>query len=285
MFVHVRCGFATTLTMFLGQLSLSTRLRRIFYCLAVTLLSTRAVHGQTPVAIPGSAPSAVSTNARPVLSPEQITAKLAELRSKAEKGDPVSQNILGDLYNQGRVVKEDLAEAAKWYRKSAEQGFPPGQFNLGLVYENGEGIPKDPKTAIKWYRKAAKKGFVPAEYNLGLMLLKGIGEKKDLSQGAQWIKKAAEGNDTLAQIALAGLYLNGEGFPVDKIEALAWLNLAAQNPKYNSDSVQITYQDIQKSLSPNQISDARDRSKVLSEEMGKRLQVQEKWSPAVSPSK
>jgi len=283
--VHPKDEFATTLGMFLGHLIPSMRLWRVFSRLTVAVLFAQSTHGQSPAAAPSPVPSAVSTNARPRLTAEQLASKLAELRSKAEKGDPVSQNILGDLYGQGQVVKADLAEAAKWYRKSAEQGYPPGQFNLGLVYENGEGIPKDPKTAIKWYRKAAKKGFVPAEYNLGLMLLKGIGEKKDLSQGAQWIKKAAEGNDTLAQIALAGLYLNGEGFPVDKIEALAWLNLAAQNPKYISDSVQMTYQDIQKSLSPNQISDARDRSKVLSEEMGKRLKVQEKWRPAASPSK
>ena len=271
--------------MFLGYSSPSTWHRRVFSCLGVMLLSAHAALGQGSTVAPTSVPSVVSTNTTTRLTPEQVAARLTELRSKAEKGDPISQNILGDLYGQGRAVKADLGEAVKWYRKSAEQGFPPGQFNLALVYENGEGVPKDPNAAVKWYRKAAKKGYVPAEYNLGLMLLKGIGDKKDVSQGAQWIKKAAEGNDTLAQVALAGLYLNGEGFPMDKVEALAWLNLVMRNPNYINDSIQMNYQGIQKSLLPNQIVEARDRSKILAEEIGKRLQAQEKIHSGVHPSK
>lgn len=271
--------------MFLGHLIPSMRRWHVFSCLTIAVLFAQATHGQSATAAPGSAPPVGSTNARPRLTQEQLTAKLAELRSKAEKGDPVSQNILGDLYGQGQVVKADLVEATKWYRKAAEQGYPRGQFNLGLVYENGEGVPKDPDTAIKWYRKAAKKGYVPAEYNLGLMLLKGTGGKKDVSQGAQWIKKAAEGNDPLAQVALAGLYLHGEGFPADKIEAFAWLHLAAQNPNYNKEAIQMTYQEMQKDLVPNQLKEARERSKALAEEMDKRLRGQEKMRAAVPPSK
>lgn len=268
--------------MFLGHLSLSARLWRVFSCLAITVGSTQATEGQWSAGASTSVPSVISVNASPGLTPEQIAASLAELRAKAEKGDPVSQNRLGDLYGQGLVVKADVVEATKWYRKSAEMGYPPGEFNFGLACRNGEGMPQDYPAALNWYRKAAKAGFVPAQYNLGLMLLKGEGGKKDTRQGAQWIKKAAEHDDALAQVAIAGLYLNGEGFPVDKVEAFAWLSLVAQNPAYTKDAIQLTYQDLQKSLTPYEHAEALDRSKVIFQEIGKRLKTEKKHSTASS---
>lgn len=283
--MHLECEFAKTLNMFLGHLIPSIRRGPVFSCLTVALLFAQSTHGQSPNAVPSSLPSVPTTNTHSRLTSEQVAAKLAELRAKAERGDPVSQNRLGDLLGQGQIVKTDLAEAAKWYRKSAEQGYSPGQFNLGVVYENGEGVSKDPHAAVKWYRKAAKKGYVPAEYNLGLMLLKGNGGKKDVSEGCQWIKKAAEENDPLAQVALAGLYLNGDGFPIDKVEAFAWLHLVSQNSTYNKESIQITCQEIQRNLLPNQLEQGLDRSRRLAEEIAQRLEAQRNRRPGVTPPK
>ena len=42
----------------------------------------------------------------------------------------------------------------------AEKGNAPAQFNLGLMYDNGRGVPKDEAEAVKWYRKAADQGDV-----------------------------------------------------------------------------------------------------------------------------
>ena len=40
----------------------------------------------------------------------------------AAKGSSTAQSNLGWLYEQGRGVAKDYAEARKWYRMAAEQG-------------------------------------------------------------------------------------------------------------------------------------------------------------------
>ncbi|HHF3737183.1 TPA: tetratricopeptide repeat protein, partial [Haemophilus influenzae] len=55
----------------------------------------------------------------------------------AEQGDVKAQYNLGNMYVNGRGVKQDGFEAVKWYRKAAEQGLANAQFNLGVMYYEG----------------------------------------------------------------------------------------------------------------------------------------------------
>ena len=73
------------------------------------------------------------------------------------------------MYDEGRGVTQDYAEAAKWYRKAAEQGDTDAQYNLGVMYDNGRGVTQDYAEAAKWYRKGAEQGYADAQYNLGMM--------------------------------------------------------------------------------------------------------------------
>jgi TPR repeat protein len=41
---------------------------------------------------------------------------------RAEKGDAKAQFVLGLKYDTGTGVRQDYAEAAKWYRKAKDQG-------------------------------------------------------------------------------------------------------------------------------------------------------------------
>jgi len=56
------------------------------------------------------------------------------------------------MYENGSGVKQDYAEAAKWYRKAAERGDARAQYNLGFMYLNGTGVPQDYAEAEKWYK-------------------------------------------------------------------------------------------------------------------------------------
>ena len=78
-----------------------------------------------------------------------------DTKTAAERGDADAQVSLGFCYYFGKGVKQDDAEALKWYRKAAEQGHTTGQINLGNRYANGEGVEKDYAEAVKWLRKAA----------------------------------------------------------------------------------------------------------------------------------
>ena len=47
-----------------------------------------------------------------------------ETLQAAERGDAQAQFNLGVMYDKGRGVSQDDAEAFKWYRQAAERGLP-----------------------------------------------------------------------------------------------------------------------------------------------------------------
>ena len=95
------------------------------------------------------------------------------------------------MYDYGRGVPQDTAEAAKWYRLAANQGDANAQYNLGATYENGRGVPQDYAEAVKWYRLAADQGLALAQYRLGVMYGTGQGVPQDYVQAHKWLNLAA----------------------------------------------------------------------------------------------
>jgi TPR repeat protein len=59
------------------------------------------------------------------------------------------------MYNSGRGVSLDYAEAVKWFRLSAGQGYAFAQTTLGNMYRDGRGVPQDFAMAHMWYNLAA----------------------------------------------------------------------------------------------------------------------------------
>jgi hypothetical protein len=87
------------------------------------------------------------------------TAALALWTPLASKGDGDAQYALGDLYHLGHGVKQDDAEAARWYLKAANHNIAEAQYALGTVYAQGRGVPRDYVAAYMWYALATASGF------------------------------------------------------------------------------------------------------------------------------
>lgn len=118
------------------------------------------------------------------------------LKESAIMGDPEAQFMLGRMFYEGQIFKQDYVEAVKWYRKSAEQGNNWGLIFLGEMYEKGEGVEKDFAEAINLYSKAANQGNKLAQFYLGGMY-HNIGDKvkaKELFKKSckQGLKEACE---------------------------------------------------------------------------------------------
>ena len=86
------------------------------------------------------------------------------------------------MYDIGRGVPEDDAEAVRWYRRAAEQGHAGAQYFLGLMYDYGLGVPLDDAEAVIWYRLAAEQGDASAQNNLGVMYGTGEGVPQDAAR-------------------------------------------------------------------------------------------------------
>jgi hypothetical protein len=135
----------------------------------------------------------------------------AEIRRAAEKGDMYAQLMYGALFEDGAGgVKQDLAQAMRWYLKAARQGYPKAQHNLALLYEDGKGVPQDYAQAAIWYKKAAQAGFSEAQNNLAVLYILGNGVEADRAQAESLLRQAVAQGNPNARRNLEML-VNGEG--------------------------------------------------------------------------
>ena len=157
-------------------------------------------------------------------------------RRAAEQGHASGQNNLGFMYQNGRGVARDDAEAVRWYRRAAEQGHASGQFNLGFMYENGRGVARDDAEAVRWYRRAAEQGHASGQSNLGFMYQNGRGVARDDAEAVRWYRRAAEQGEAGGQTNLGFMYQNGRGVARDDAEAVRWYRRAAEQGKAGGQS-------------------------------------------------
>ena len=82
------------------------------------------------------------------------SAALAELKSRAESGDPDSQFRLAVAHYTAEGIDQDYTKSADWYRKAAEQGHARAANKLGGMYLKGRGVEKNQELAISWFKRA-----------------------------------------------------------------------------------------------------------------------------------
>ncbi len=100
-------------------------------------------------------------------------------------------------------------------RKAAEQGLTDAQYNLGVMYDKGKGVTRNYAQAVAWYRKAAEQGIDRAQYNLGLMYYKGKGVTQDYKEAEAWYEERATYHEYNGAYGLSDQFINDvlEGDP------------------------------------------------------------------------
>lgn len=188
---------------------------------------------------------------------------LAALRQAAKKGDAAARFGLGQAYERGEGVRQNLKEAALWYarasqdghaeaklnlgkmfdagrgvkqdrslafthfRQAAEQGLPEAQFLVGRMYQDGNGVTASRTIALAWYRQAAEGGYAAAQYMMGRFFVEGEEVEQDIGEAMRWYERAAAQGLPAAQAAMGLAYEMGCGVTADRREALRWYGLAA----------------------------------------------------------
>ena len=117
------------------------------------------------------------------------------LVQKAASGNVKAQCALGRIYANGLGVRQDYAEALRWYRAAAEKGYAEAEDKLGFLYDFGEGVPEDQALATEWYRKSALQGNPDAQFNLASLYDTGQGVPQNQSEAARWYRMAADRGD------------------------------------------------------------------------------------------
>ena len=94
---------------------------------------------------------------------------IANIKTKAERGDAKAQFNLAMIYDEGLGVKENDAKAAHWYRKAAAQGNAYAQAFLGTMYARGEGVPMNHTIAYAWLILASAQGIDEVKETLDVL--------------------------------------------------------------------------------------------------------------------
>eukprot|EP00808_Paulinella_micropora_P016351 g45881.t1 len=159
---------------------------------------------------------------------ENDMTKAAQLyKLAAAQGHTGAQCCLGLCFRNGDGVEKDLAKAAEMYQLSAAQGYSNTQFILGQCYQEGDGVEKDMNKAAQLYKLAAAQGHTESQCFLGHCFRNGDGVEKDLAKAAEMYKMAAEQKFQDAQYFLGRCYQNGDGLEKDLAKAVKFYKLAA----------------------------------------------------------
>ena len=65
----------------------------------------------------------------------------------------------GTVFGPEEGWKQDYNKAMEIWRSSAERGEPTSQFMLGEMYKLGQGTPRNPETAYAWFMLSSQGGY------------------------------------------------------------------------------------------------------------------------------
>ena len=102
--------------------------------------------------------------------------------------------MMGQLYRDGKGVKQSYEMARMLYELAAQQGDAVAMYDLGRLYQTGRGVEQSYERAVEYYEQAAQLGQPDAQYNLGIMYAKGKSIRQDFTKAkALWTKAASQG--------------------------------------------------------------------------------------------
>lgn len=196
------------------------------------------------------APEAVQSHGTVVAEEKPAEQAKAEPRDIPEAAHPPAPQVL----------PEEPADPVP-YRKAANQGDARAQLNLGYMYQTGKDVPQDDAQAAAWFRKAAEQGNAEAEYVLGGLYYEGHGVARDLAQATSWYRKAADQGNASAQVTLGVAYLTGEGVLQSYGESYFWIKLAAGGtvPDVKPEDLAPTLDAIAIHLTPDELAQSQKR--------------------------
>lgn len=93
---------------------------------------------------------------------DHFSEALETLLPLAAKGHHSSELLVGVIYRMDKGVPINVEKSVYWIKKSAEDGDAEAAQTLATFYATGDGVKQDDAEALKWYQKAADAGLQSA---------------------------------------------------------------------------------------------------------------------------
>ncbi len=153
---------------------------------------------------------------------------------------------LGNLAEEGILVKQDFQSAARLYMLAAKAGDPAAFYHMGRIYMNGIGVAQDTAKAKLYFKQGANLGDTDSIVAIGSIYR----EEGSTRQAAYCFRLAAEAESIDGMLRYAGLLLETSGDAeeimkmyrkaaglgsADAAEALGRIYEDKNNPEYSPD--------------------------------------------------
>lgn len=147
-----------------------------------------------------------------------IVGAAARSLSPAWPCDTATQcNELGAHHAQSpNAQPEDLALAARLFKRACDQGHAPACNNLGLAYQRAEGVPQDYGRAMTSFERACSGGFAEGCSNQGVLYEHGLGVAANVGDAQRLYSQACRRGSALGCSNLGVLFREGRGMAPDR---------------------------------------------------------------------
>ncbi len=160
---------------------------------------------------------------------QDTVAGLEAFKKGAELGDTGCKFFAGLCYFRGQGAKQNDKEALKYFTAAADDNAADAQLFLALFYEHGDcGTKKDLQKAFDYNMKALQNGNYDACFNLYRFYSEGIFVKRDIDLAFNFLEKGAEAGSATSQYALANCYYAGIDVRKSNPNAFSWAYKAAK---------------------------------------------------------
>lgn len=147
----------------------------------------------------------------------------------AQEGVSVCMVDLGLVYLYGdRGMKEDDAEALRYFKMAADLGDEYGCYNVGRCLYNGWGCEKDYHTAFCWFEEAFRRGHQVSKSYLAQCYFWGRGTEVNYNSAVQMMTGLIKERQEYPKELLGYCCLYGKGIGIDTIRGKRLLEEAAQ---------------------------------------------------------
>lgn len=166
-------------------------------------------------------------NFNSAVKPDQKSMKIAaELRAKAEAGDPLAQLTYGAMLSLWPALGSKPDERpALWFLKAAQAGAPAAQFMLGAHLMSGNSFEQDKVKGVFWLEQSAKGGSGAGQTALASYLLALENDAETRARGYDWMRKSAESTHREGKFLFAALLASWpDETRRDPVRALALLD-------------------------------------------------------------
>lgn len=154
------------------------------------------------------------------------------LKKGAELGNPWCQWLWGFTLHYGDDgIPVNVNQAIYWLEKAANQNQDDAMEELGELYQDGELVKRDIEKTIYWYQKASELKNKIAIERLATMYQYGDGVDVNKEKAFKLMKEAASLGGPTAQIKTGIMYDEGIGCEKDRYAAEYWWGIALKNPK------------------------------------------------------